>query len=193
MFIEKTAGNHHSKGRIEVITGPMFSGKTEELIRRLKRAMIAKQRVMVFKPDVDTRYEKNYIVSHDSNFSRAEICKRADEITSLSQEAEVVGIDEAQFFSDDLVSSVNTMANSNKRVIVSGLDMDFKGRPFGPMPLLMAIADDVIKLSAVCLQCGGQAIYSHRLSKNEKKILIGQQDLYESLCRNCFIAQTHQQ
>jgi thymidine kinase len=173
-------------GSIEVICGSMFSGKTEELIRRLRRAQIAKLNVEIFKPKTDTRYDENSVVSHDLNSIQSTPVDNAASILLLSSNTEVVGIDEAQFFDDQLPDVCNTLANRGIRVIIAGLDMDFQGKPFGPMPELMAIAEVVNKVHAVCLQCGGPATYSYRTVPSESKILLGEKESYEPRCRTCF-------
>lgn len=173
-------------GSIEVICGSMFSGKTEELIRRLRRAQIAKLNVEIFKPKTDTRYDENSVVSHDLNSIQSTPVENAASILLLSSNTEVVGIDEAQFFDDQLPEVCNTLANRGIRVIIAGLDMDFQGKPFGPMPELMSIAEIVNKVHAVCLQCGGPATYSYRTVPSESKILLGEKESYEPRCRTCF-------
>ena len=184
MFLEN--GNADG-GRIEVICGSMFSGKTEELIRRLRRAKFARQRVEIFKPAVDVRYSAVNVVSHDENSIPSTPVESAQNILLLASNVQVVGIDEAQFFDDGLVDVCNQLANSGVRVIVAGLDMDYTGKPFGPMPKLMAIADDVTKVHAVCVRCGALAQFSHRLAKTDKLVLLGETDSYEPLCRKCFL------
>ncbi len=184
MFLEN--GNADG-GRIEVICGSMFSGKTEELIRRLRRAKFARQRVEIFKPAVDVRYSAVNVVSHDENSIPSTPVESAQNILLLARNVQVVGIDEAQFFDDGLVDVCNQLANSGVRVIVAGLDMDYLGKPFGPMPKLMAIADDVLKVHAVCVRCGALAQFSHRLAKTDKLVLLGETDSYEPLCRSCFL------
>lgn len=174
------------QGSIEVICGSMFSGKTEELIRRLKRARIARQRVEIYKPAIDTRYSDNDVVSHDANSIPSTPVESARSILLMASDAQVVGIDEAQFFDDAIVEVCNELANSGKRVIVAGLDMDFKGIPFGPMPQLMAIAEDVTKVHAICVKCGNLAHVSHRIVKDEQRVLLGEQHEYEPLCRQCY-------
>ncbi len=186
MFLEKDRNNQRHKGWIEVICGSMFSGKTEELIRRLNRARIAKQKVEIFKPEVDTRYDENDVVSHDSKAVSSTPIQNASQILLYADDFEVVGIDEAQFFGDELVSTCNELANRGKRVIIAGLDMDFKGNPFGPIPKLMAMAEDVTKVHAICIRCGDLAQYSHRTVKNDKLVVLGETDAYEPLCRSCF-------
>jgi thymidine kinase len=184
MFLEN--GNADG-GRIEVICGSMFSGKTEELIRRLRRAKFARQSVEIFKPVVDVRYSAVDVVSHDDNSIPSTPVESAQNILLLASNVQVVGIDEAQFFDDGLVDVCNQLANSGVRVIVAGLDMDYLGKPFGPMPKLMAIADDVLKVHAVCVRCGALAQFSHRLAKTDKLVLLGETDSYEPLCRRCFL------
>ncbi|GGH21761.1 thymidine kinase [Mucilaginibacter phyllosphaerae] len=164
----------------------MFSGKTEELIRRVNRARIAKVNVEIFSPVADTRYDKSALVSHNLNSIPSKTVAASAEILPLAGHIQVVGIDEAQFFDDGLPQVCQTLANSGVRVIIAGLDMDFKGRPFGAMPQLMAIADSVTKLHAVCVKCGQQAMYSYRLVPNESQILLGEKESYEARCRNCF-------
>lgn len=190
------AGEQHRQGRIEVICGSMFSGKTEELIRRIKRATFARQKVVIFKPQIDTRYSDENVVSHDRNAVVSTPISKADEImTSLGLTAgeaarpmgiDVVGIDEAQFFDEKLVEVCNTLAFCGVRVIIAGLDMDFKGTPFGPIPALCAIADEVTKVHAICVKCGNLAYVSHRLVSNDNQVLIGEQSEYEPLCRECY-------
>ena len=186
MFQEDHNIMTQSQGRIEVICGSMFSGKTEELIRRLKRARIARQRVEIYKPAIDTRYSEEDVVSHDANTIASTPVDSARSILLMASEAQVVGIDEAQFFDDSLVEVCNELANNGKRVIIAGLDMDFKGIPFGPMPQLMAIAEDVTKVHAICVKCGNLARVSHRIVKDEQRVLLGEQDEYEPLCRHCY-------
>jgi thymidine kinase len=173
-------------GSIEVICGSMFSGKTEELIRRLRRAQIAKLNVEIFKPKTDTRYDENSVVSHDLNSIQSTPVENASSILLLSSNTEVVGIDEAQFFDDELPDVCNALANRGIRVIIAGLDMDYLGKPFGPMPKLMASAEVVTKVHAVCLQCGGPASYSYRTVPSESKILLGEKESYEPRCRTCY-------
>ncbi len=187
MFLETSKNGCHKAGWIEVITGSMFSGKTEELIRRLKRAQIAKQKVEIFKPVLDTRYSEREIVSHDSSSIESIPVDSAKKILDLAMDADVVGIDEAQFFDNDIVEVCNALANNGKRVIVAGLDMDYLGKPFGPMPALMAIAEYVTKVHAICIKCGDLAHYSHRKSSSDSLIELGEKDKYEPLCRACFL------
>jgi len=186
MFLENDISSAGSRGWIEVVAGSMFSGKTEELIRRLNRAKIAKQKVEIFKPKVDTRYSQDEVVSHNSNAIRSTPVETAANILLLSSDVDVVGIDEAQFFDDGLASVCNELANQGIRVIVAGLDMDFQGKPFGPIPGLMATAEYVTKVHAVCMDCGNLAQYSHRLSETDKLVLLGEKDAYEPLCRVCY-------
>ena len=173
-------------GSIEVVCGSMFSGKTEELIRRLNRARIAKLKVEIFSPRADTRYLENALVSHNANSIPSTPVENASSILLLASDVHVVGIDEAQFFDDELPDVCNLLANRGVRVIVAGLDMDFKGQPFGPMPAIMAMADSVTKLQAVCVQCGNPATYSFRLVTDEGKILLGEKEVYEPRCRVCY-------
>jgi thymidine kinase len=182
MFLE----NQHRKGWIEVICGSMFSGKTEELIRRLKRARIARQKVEIFKPGIDNRYHENEVVSHDANAIASTAVDSATSILLLASEVEVVGIDEAQFFDDQILYVCNELANRGVRVIVAGLDMDYKGKPFGPMPQLLSIAEYVTKVHAVCVNCGALANYSHRTSEHTGLVLVGEKESYEPLCRDCY-------
>ena len=177
---------HQLSGSIEVICGSMFSGKTEELIRRLRRAQIAKLNVEIFKPKTDTRYDETAVVSHDSNSISSTPVESSSAILLLGANTQVVGIDEAQFFDEELPDVCTQLANKGIRVIIAGLDMDFLGKPFGPMPALMAIADDVSKVHAICLQCGGPAMYSYRTVTSESQILLGEKDSYEPRCRACF-------
>lgn len=173
-------------GWIEVICGSMFSGKTEELIRRLKRALIARQRVEIFKPKVDTRFHTEDVVSHDENSIPSTPVESASSILLLTNDVEVVGIDEAQFLDDELTPVCNNLANQGIRVIVAGLDLDYLGVPFGPMPVLMASAEYVTKVHAICIRCGDLAHYSHRIVPGAARIKIGENDAYEPLCRQCF-------
>ena len=182
----KFAGETHRPGRIEVVCGSMFSGKTEELIRRMKRAKFARQRVEIFKPSLDTRYSDIDVVSHDQHSIPSTPIDSSSSILLLSSDIEVVGIDEAQFLDDGLVDVCNELANRGVRVIVAGLDMDYKGVPFGPMPALCAIADDVTKVHAICVKCGALAYVSHRLVQNDKRVLLGETNEYEPLCRECY-------
>lgn len=180
------AGETHRPGRIEVVCGSMFSGKTEELIRRMKRAKFAKQKVEIFKPSLDTRYSDVDVVSHDQHSIPSTPIDSSSTIALLSSDIDVVGIDEAQFLDDGVVDVCNDLANRGVRVIVAGLDMDFHGKPFGPMPALCAIADEVTKVHAICVKCGALAYISHRLVANDKRVLLGEQMEYEPLCRECY-------
>ncbi|MDR0659968.1 MAG: thymidine kinase [Prevotellaceae bacterium] len=182
MFLESTKAT----GWIEIIVGSMFSGKTEELIRRLKRAKIANLQIEIFKPQVDTRYEEDSVVSHDANSIRSTPVSSSGNILLLVAGVDVVGIDEAQFFDMGLVDVCNQLANNGVRVIIAGLDMDYSGKPFGPIPSLMATAEYVTKVHAICQRCGSLAHHSHRLSASEKLVLIGEKDSYEALCRHCY-------
>lgn len=173
-------------GSIEVICGSMFSGKTEELIRRLNRARIAKLKVEIFSPKADTRFEENALVSHNSNSISSTPVENSSSILLLGSDVHVIGIDEAQFFDDELPNVCNILANKGVRVIVAGLDMDFMGRPFGPLPAIMAIAESVTKLHAVCVICGNPALYSYRLVPDDNKILLGEKESYEPRCRICY-------
>ena len=186
MFLENTVNQQEQFGWIEVICGSMFSGKTEELIRRLKRAQFAKQRVEIFKPQIDTRYDEEHVVSHDSNQIRSTPVPSSEQIKLLTAEVDVVGIDEAQFFDEGIVSVCNDLANRGIRVIVAGLDMDFKGNPFGPMPALMATAEYVTKVHAVCTKTGNLAHYSFRRSANDELVVLGETDIYEPLSRAAY-------
>ncbi|WP_339870121.1 thymidine kinase [uncultured Algoriphagus sp.] len=189
MFIEPSIGRLKSqgkKGQIEVICGSMFSGKTEELIRRLNRARIAKQKVEIFKPTIDKRYDENDVVSHNENSIRSTPVNFADDILLLSGDCDVVGIDEVQFFDDQIVTVAQKLAGQGKRVILAGLDMDFEGNPFEPMPKLMAIAEYVTKVNAICMKCGDLAAFSFRLSDAKEKVVLGEKESYEARCRKCF-------
>lgn len=185
MFIEPNYQSNKT-GWIEVVCGSMFSGKTEELIRRLKRARIANMQVEIFKPAVDKRYHESNIVSHNENAVQATAVEKAANILDQIGTCEVVGIDEAQFFDHEIVEVCITLANKGKRVIVAGLDMDYLGKPFGPMPDLLAIANYVTKLHAVCIKCGGIASYSYRTSSENDQVVLGEKEHYEARCRNCF-------
>jgi thymidine kinase len=191
MFIEPQLGRSNRPGKsgwIEVICGCMFSGKTEELIRRLNRALIAKQKVEIFKPTVDTRYHTQKIVSHSEREIRSTPVNFANDIILLAGDCDVVGIDEAQFFDDAIVEVCNTLANSGKRVIVAGLDMDYEGNPFGPMPNLLAVAEFVTKVHAICAQTGELASFSFRLTANDAQVMLGEKDSYEARSRQAFFA-----
>lgn len=182
MFLE----NAKKPGSIEVICGSMFSGKTEELIRRLKRAKFAHQRVEIFKPQIDVRYSEEEVVSHDSNAILSTPVESPESILLLAGDVDVVGIDEAQFFDEHLVRVCQHLADQGIRVIVAGLDMDYMGKPFGPMPALMAVAEFVTKVHAICVKCGDPAQHSHRLSTSNELVVLGEKDIYEPLCRHCF-------
>lgn len=186
MFLENTVNPTEQFGWIEVICGSMFSGKTEELIRRLKRAQFAKQKVEIFKPKIDTRYDESMVVSHDANEIRSTPVPIAGNIRILAQNCDVIGIDEAQFFDDEIVAVCNDLANSGIRVIVAGLDMDYKGNPFGPMPNLMATAEYVTKVHAVCTRSGNLANYSFRKKQDDNLVLLGETEEYEPLSRSAF-------
>ena len=182
MFSENTK----KSGCIEVICGSMFSGKTEELIRRLKRAQFAKQKIEIFKPTVDKRYSDLDVVSHDSTTIPCTPIKTPARMLNVSPDVQVVGIDEAQFFDESIIEVAQTLANRGVRVIIAGLDTDYLGKPFGPMPGLMAIAEDVQKVHAICVRCGNLANHSHRLSASKKLVVLGEKDVYEPLCRECY-------
>ena len=192
-FFESNICSNTKRGSIEVVCGSMFSGKTEELIRRLKRAKIAKQRVEIFKPCIDTRYSDTEVVSHDQNAIQSTPVESSQNILLMAGDADVIGIDEAQFFDNGIVEVCNTLANQGYRVIIAGLDMDFRGNPFGPMPQLMAIAEDVTKVHAICVRCGAPAYISHRLVAGEKQVLLGETDKYEPICRCCYNQETQKQ
>ena len=186
IYCENTIDKKHKKGTIEVICGSMFSGKTEELLRRLKRAKIAKQSVEIFKPVIDVRFSSDEVVSHDRNSILSTPVEHSSNIMLLSSEVEVVGIDEAQFFDLGLINVCQDLADQGVRVIVAGLDMDFKRVPFGPMPGLCAIADDVTKVHAICVDCGSLANYSYRIVEGEKQVMLGEIEEYKPLCRMCY-------
>lgn len=189
MFIEPSVNRKNTpyqKGQIEVICGSMFSGKTEELIRRLNRAKIARQKVEIFKPSVDKRYHAEDVVSHNENSIRSTPVNFAEDILLLSGNCDVVGIDEVQFFDERIVSVAQKLANQGRRVILAGLDMDFEGNPFEPMPKLMAVAEYVTKVHAICMKCGDLAAFSFRLSDSKQKVMLGEKDSYEARCRKCF-------
>jgi len=190
MFLENTVNQKEQFGWIEVICGSMFSGKTEELIRRLKRAQFARQKVEIFTPSIDTRYTEDSVTSHDRNQIRSTPVPAAANIPIFADGCDVVGIDEAQFFDDEIVKVCNDLANRGVRVIVAGLDMDFKGNPFGPMPALMATAEYVTKVHAVCTRTGNLAHYSYRKAKSEALVLLGETDEYEPLSRAAFFKAT---
>lgn len=183
---DNLTGEAHRPGRIEVVCGSMFSGKTEELIRRMRRAKFARQKVEIFKPAIDTRYSDEDVVSHDRHKIQSTPINSSAQILLLSSGIDVVGIDEAQFFDDGLVDVCNQLANRGVRVIVAGLDMDFRGVPFGPIPALCAIADDVTKVHAICVRCGALAYVSHRTVEGDSRVLLGEMQEYEPLCRECY-------
>jgi len=176
----------NSNGIIEVICGPMFSGKTEELIRRLVRAQIAKKNVHIFKHSTDNRYSEDYIVSHNKNRIKCHSLNNTNQILDLSNEIDIIGIDEAQFFDESIIEVCNKLANKGKRIIVAGLDRDYKAIPFGPMANLLTHADYITKLNAICMICGNQASFSQRLTKDETQILVGESEKYEARCRSCY-------
>ena len=183
---ENLTGEAHRPGRIEVVCGSMFSGKTEELIRRLRRAQFARQKVEIYKPAIDVRYSEEDVVSHDKNHILSTPIDSSASILLLSSDIDVVGIDEAQFFDMGIVDVCNELANRGVRVIVAGLDMDYKGIPFGPMPALCAIADDVTKVHAICVRCGALAYVSHRKVEGTQRVLLGETTEYAPLCRECY-------
>ena len=183
---ENLTGESHRPGRIEVVCGSMFSGKTEELIRRMKRAKFAKQKVEIFKPAIDTRFSEEDVVSHDQNTIHSTPIDSSGSILLLASDIDVVGIDEAQFLDGGLVDVCNQLANRGIRVIIAGLDMDYQGVPFGPIPALCAIADEVTKVHAICVKCGSLAYVSHRLVNNDHRVMLGEKEEYEPLCRDCY-------
>ncbi|MBE6234865.1 MAG: thymidine kinase [Bacteroidales bacterium] len=182
MFLE----NAKKAGSIEVICGSMFSGKTEELIRRMKRAQFAKLNIKIFKPCIDVRYSEDEVVSHDCHSIPSTPIDSAAKMLDISDSVDVIGIDEAQFFDESIVDVVQALANKGIRVIIAGLDTDFMGKPFGPMPALMAVAEDIQKVHAICVKCGSPANHSHRLSKSDQLVVLGEKDIYEPLCRHCY-------
>lgn len=186
MFLENSRNRSAKKGWIEVICGSMFSGKTEELIRRLKRAQFAKQKVEIFKPTIDKRYADTEVVSHDANAIQSTPVPNSSNILILADDVDVVGIDEAQFFDMGLVEVCNQLANSGIRVIIAGLDMDYLGKPFGPVPHLLATAEYVTKVHAICMRCGELANHSHRFLEDDQLVVLGEKESYEPLCRGCF-------
>jgi thymidine kinase len=185
-FLENSVRSEGKRGSIELITGSMFSGKTEELIRRLRRAQFAGLKVEIFKPSLDTRYSETRVVSHDKKSINSTPVDNASSILLLAGDVDVVGIDEAQFFDESIVDVCNKLADSGIRILVAGLDMDFMGKPFGPMPALLAIAEYVTKVHAICMRCGNLAQYSHRKSNEEQVVLLGEKNIYEPLCRSCY-------
>ncbi len=192
-FLENSVDLVHKRGSIEVIAGSMFSGKTEELIRRLKRARIAGLKVEIFKPAVDTRYSDNMIVSHDENSIPSTPVENASMILLLANEVDVVGVDESQFFDDAIVEVCRELANRGIRVVAAGLDMDFAGHPFGPMPALMSTAEYVTKVHAICVDCGNLANYSYRTAEDTSVVLLGEKEAYKPLCRRCYNRNTQKQ
>ena len=182
---------NYQTGWVEVICGSMFSGKTEELIRRIRRANIARQRVVLFKPEIDTRYAESLVVSHSQQKIEAEVARNTQDIIEKSRSYEVVGIDEAQFFGLSLVETCQTLADEGKRVIVSGLDQDYQGKPFEPIPQLLAIAEYITKNLAICMRCGNPANRNQRLSKHKQRVMLGGQDSYEARCRRCHTVTPH--
>lgn len=186
MFRENPNSSNYNKGWIELVCGSMFSGKTEELIRRLKRAQIAQQKVEIFKPEIDTRYDETKVVSHDSNEILSTPVPSSSHILLMATDVDVIGIDEAQFFDEELPEVCNTLANQGIRVIVAGLDMDFLGKPFGPIPHIMSIAEYVTKVHAICVNCGDLANHSHRTDESNSLVLLGETQEYQPLCRSCF-------
>ena len=187
-FLENSVRVTGKRGSIEVITGSMFSGKTEELIRRLRRAQYAGLKVEIFKPSLDKRYSETRVVSHDSTSIISTPVDNASSILLLASDVQVIGIDEAQFFDNSIVEVCNTLADNGVRVVVAGLDMDFMGKPFGPIPALLSIAEFVTKVHAICMRCGNLAQYSFRKTEDDQVVLLGEKNLYEPLCRNCFNA-----
>jgi thymidine kinase len=185
-FLENSLGTGGRRGSIEVITGSMFSGKTEELIRRLRRAQYAGMKVEIFKPSLDNRYSENRVVSHDDKSILSTPVDNSSAILLLAGDVHVVGIDEAQFFDNSIVDVCNELADKGIRIVIAGLDMDFMGKPFGPMPALLSIAEFVTKVHAICMRCGNLAQYSYRKSEDEQVVLLGEKNLYEPLCRNCY-------
>ena len=189
MFLENLVDQNARKGWIEVICGSMFSGKTEELIRRLKRAKFAKLKVEIFKPQIDNRYHEDEVVSHDRNSIASTPVPASSNILLLANDIDVVGIDEAQFFDNEIVNVCNQLASRGVRVVVAGLDMDFLGKPFGPMPALLATAEYITKVHAICVDCGDLAHHSYRFSENNDLVLVGEVESYKPLCRKCFTAE----
>jgi thymidine kinase len=185
-FLENSIVTDNKRGSIEVITGSMFSGKTEELIRRLRRAQFAGMKVEIFKPSLDNRYSENRVVSHDDKSILSTPVDNSSAILLLAGDVHVVGIDEAQFFAHAIVDVCNERADKGVRIVIAGLDMDFMGKPFGPMPALLSIAEFVTKVHAICMRCGNLAQYSYRKSEEAQVVLLGEKNLYEPLCRNCY-------
>jgi len=189
-FLENSSARGVKPGSVEVITGSMFSGKTEELIRRLRRAQFAGLKVVIFKPAIDKRYSETRVVSHDERSIVSTPVENSSAILLLAGDADVVAIDEAQFFDNSVIEVCTQLADTGKRIIIAGLDMDFMGNPFGPMPGLMAIAEDVTKVHAICMRCGNLAMYSYRKTDESQVVLLGEKNLYEPLCRSCYNAAT---
>ena len=192
MYIESNIHDQRP-GSIEVVCGSMFSGKTEELIRRVKRAQIARQNIIIFKPTIDIRYSREDVVSHNRTAIQAIPVEHSRLILRMGKDAEVIAIDEAQFFDDGIVDVCNALANMGKRVIVAGLDMDYLGKPFGPMPNLLSIADEVTKTRAICMRCGRLASFSYRIAENDQQVLLGEKSEYMPLCRTCYQELTEMQ
>lgn len=195
MFLENKANRSKNKGWIEVICGSMFSGKTEELLRRIRRAQFANQKIEIFKPAIDTRYDEEAVVSHDETFMMSTAVSNSAEILIYvnMDSVEVVAIDEVQFFDEGIVSVCNKLANNGIRVIVAGLDMDYLGNPFGAMPQLLAVAEYVTKTHAICVRCGDLAQYSNRIVVNDKQVLLGEKESYQPLCRHCYLEKQNEQ
>ena len=185
-FLENSVRSEPKRGSVELITGSMFSGKTEELIRRLRRAQFAGLKVEIFKPSLDKRYSETRVVSHDETSISSTPVENASSILLLADNCDVIGIDEAQFFDNSIVDVCNSLADTGVRIVVAGLDMDYMGRPFGPMPALLAIAEYVTKVHAICTRCGNLAQYSYRKSDEAQQVLLGEKDKYEPLCRRCY-------
>ena len=185
-FLENSVRGNVNRGSIELITGSMFSGKTEELIRRLRRARFAGLKAEIFKPSLDNRYSETRVVSHDENSILSTPVDSPSSILLLADDVDVVGIDEAQFFDESIVEVCNTLADKGVRIVIAGLDMDFARKPFGPMPALLAIAEYITKVHAICMRCGNLAHYSYRKSADEKIVLLGEKNMYEPLCRSCY-------
>jgi thymidine kinase len=192
-FLENLSARGVRPGSVEVITGSMFSGKTEELIRRLRRAQFAGLKVVIFKPALDKRYSETRVVSHDERSIISTPVNNSSSILLLAGDADVIAIDEAQFFDNSVVEVCSQLADTGKRIIIAGLDMDFMGKPFGPMPGLMAIAEDVTKVHAICMRCGNLALYSYRKTDESQVVLLGEKNLYEPLCRSCYNAAVKKQ
>lgn len=186
MFLEQFPDDNRTNGWIEVICGSMFSGKTEELIRRIRRAEFAQQSILLVKPKIDNRYSEEQVVSHQGTAIEAKVISSSDEILTLWKKEKIVAVDEAQFFDEKLPEVCQELANKGARVIIAGLDMDYKGVPFGPLPDLLAMAEYVTKVHAICLSCGNLAQFSHRIKSNEERVMLGAKNDYEPLCRTCY-------